>query len=93
MFQKNKIWKSKKYTDWIKEQPCYVCGAPSEPHHLKGIGCMSGAGMKAPDWATMPLCRTHHDEMHQSSEQWEEQWEMIVRTLGKAIDEGFFKGE
>jgi hypothetical protein len=49
---------------------------------------MSGIGMKAPDWATMPLCAKHHNELHATPELWPEQWEMVVRTLGKAIDDG-----
>lgn len=55
---------------------------------------MSGAGTKAPDWATMPLCRIHHDEMHRNPEMWPMQWEMISRTIGAAIESGMlgFRG-
>lgn len=91
MFPKMKRWESKKYLDWIKTQTCAKCSLPAEPHHLKGIGHMSGLGVKAPDWAAMPLCHFHHDEMHASPELWPDQWEIIARTLGRAIDEGVFK--
>jgi hypothetical protein len=49
---------------------------------------MSGMGMKAPDYATMPLCRLCHSDMHNKPEMWWYQWEMIVRTIGAAIDAG-----
>jgi hypothetical protein len=88
MFPKTLAWRSKKYTDWIKTQPCYKCGAEAEPHHLKGIGNMAGGSQKAPDWTCVPLCHKHHMEMHGNSELWQEQWEMIARTLGVAITDG-----
>ena len=84
-------WRSKKYLAWVRQQPCIRCGAEAEPHHLKGIGNMGGVGQKAPDWATMPLCRRCHDDMHRDSSGWEYQWEMIVRTVGNAISEGVLK--
>ena len=58
---------------------------------MKGVGNMSGGGLKAPDWAVSPLCHSCHDEMHHTPALWMEQWEMIARTLGKAIEEGVFK--
>jgi hypothetical protein len=44
-------------------------------------------GMQAPDWAVMPVCRGCHTEIHNNPKLWPEQWEAIVRTLGKYIDE------
>ena len=86
---KEKRWQSKRYIDWIKKQTCAVCGAPAEPHHIKGIGHMSGTALKAPDWAVSPLCHPCHDSMHHRPSS--EQWEIIARTLGKAIQEGVLK--
>lgn len=41
--------------DWIREQPCDVCGRrPSDPHHHPTVG----AGGTKRD--LMPLCRDHH---------------------------------
>jgi hypothetical protein len=91
MFPKQTAWRSKKYTDWIKLQPCYWCGKQAEPHHLKGIGSMAGASQKAPDWAIVPLCHECHMKMHGDSSLWPEQWEMICRTIGKAVSEGVLK--
>ena len=91
MFPKQIAWRSKKYLDWIKTQPCLKCGREAEPHHLKGIGHMSGASQKAPDWTSIPLCHEHHMEMHSDTSLWDEQWEMIARTLGQAINEKILK--
>ena len=85
-------WRSRKYLDWVKTLPCVMCGAPADdPHHIKGVGGMSGAGLTAPDWAVMPVCRQHHDEIHATPELWPNQWEWIARTLGKALEEGVIK--
>ena len=88
---KQKRWKSKRYIDWIKTQRCIVCFKEAEPHHIIGVGNMSGMGMKAPDWAVMPLCHEHHMLMHEGSVMQETQWQMIALTLGMAIDEGILK--
>ena len=87
--QKNKPWRSAKYLAWVRKQPCSQCGnSHSVVHHLIGTGGMSGVGMKAPDWATMPLCFSCHAEMHRDSMFHDHQWELISRTIGKAILEG-----
>lgn len=92
MFPKESRWASEKYLAWVRDQPCCMCQSwPSEPHHLKGIGHLSGASLKAPDWATMPMCRQCHEKMHRGSSLWPMQWEYVARTLGRAITEGVFK--
>lgn len=56
------------YLDWVRDQPCAVCPAPSpsDPHHLDS-GVM---GSKGDDWTALPLCRrchrAYHDEGHRS---------------------------
>jgi hypothetical protein len=88
----NARWRSPNYLKWVRTQPCCFphddCSGPIQVHHSKGVGNLSGVGLKAPDWATMPLCAKHHNELHATPELWPEQWEMVVRTLGKAIDDG-----
>lgn len=82
-------WRSRKYLDWVKSQQCVMCERRADdPHHIKGEGHMSGAGLKAPDYCVIPVCREHHREIHERPELWPLQWEWIVRTLGKAIDDG-----
>ena len=95
MIEKSIRWRNVPYMAWVKSLPCAMCGCPSDDaHHIKGVGHMSGAGTKAPDWATMPLRRIHHDEMHRNPEMWPMQWEMISRTIGAAIESGMlgFRG-
>jgi hypothetical protein len=49
----------------VMKQPCLICGRrPSDPHHL--------LGRKVSDEFTVPLCRTHHRELHRGSQ--EETW-------------------
>lgn len=84
-------WKSKKYLAWIKTQPCAVCGDPSEPHHIKGVGHMSGTGLKCSDLLVIPLCHFHHSEMHSNPDYWQDQWEMTCRTILNAANDGVLK--
>lgn len=86
---KNKQWRSPKYLAWVRKQPCCICGKPdSVAHHIIGCGNMGGMGMKAPDWATMSLCVSHHQKMHLFHDMQGDQFEYITRTLGRAIDDG-----
>jgi len=44
---------------YVRDLPCLVCGANSDPHHVR----TRGAGGK--DNANLvPLCREHHQELH-----------------------------
>lgn len=85
-------WQSKKHRENVANLPCSVCGESRQgyvcPHHIKGVGNMSGVGMKAPDWATMPLCAKCHNTMHGNPDIWPDQWEYIARTLGTLIESG-----
>jgi hypothetical protein len=50
----------------IIKQPCLVCGRkPSDPHHLR-YAQPKALGRKASDEFTVPLCRTHHREVHRA---------------------------
>lgn len=87
-FKQNK-WRNKKYLDFVRSLPCAVCGAPADhAHHLIGVGGMGGMGTTAPDYTAIPACGGCHKRIHETPEMWPAQWEMIVNTLGKAIDEG-----
>lgn len=62
-FFKEKTFRSKKYLEFIRSQPCLICQHPeSDPHHETLSG--KGTGLKGPDNETIPLCKTHHDERH-----------------------------
>jgi hypothetical protein len=50
-------------------------------------------GMKAPDWATMPLCRPHHTMIHNVPDMWPLQFEWIKNTLSRAERYGIEVGD
>lgn len=88
MFPKLTRWRSDKYKKWVKAQNCVLCDAPADdPHHIKGVGNLSGAGLTAPDWALIPVCRVCHGLFHSEPDLWDSQWEFALRTIGKYIEE------
>lgn len=95
LIPKNNRWRSRAYLNYIRSLHCIFpgCGVYSgcDPHHIKGAGHMSGTGLTAPDYAAMPLCREHHNLVQSNSQYWPMQWEWIVRTLGRAIEEGILR--
>ena len=84
---------NQKYLSWVRSQPCCMCGSRIgvRAHHIKGVGHLSGIGMKSGDQYTMPCCDDCHNRIHCDPDLWAEQWEHIVRTIGRAIEEGILK--
>jgi hypothetical protein len=73
--------RDKAHLRFVAAQPCLVCGrAPSDPHHLR-FAQRRGLGLKVSDEFTVPLCRTHHRQLHQAGN--EMQW---WRTIDSKID-------
>jgi hypothetical protein len=88
-FFKDKPYRDKRYTDWVKSLDCCICDAPADdPHHIIGVG-EGGTGTKACDLLTMPMCRPHHNEMHRNNMMQLEQWRHTSKTLQRAIKEKF----
>lgn len=53
---------SEKYLDHVRSYPCLVCGQQGvDAHHVE----TGGTGTKGSDLFTIPLCREHHNELHQ----------------------------
>jgi hypothetical protein len=49
---------------YVAKQPCLICDRrPSDPHHLR-FAQSRAVGRKVSDEFTVPLCRTHHREIH-----------------------------
>ena len=84
------IYRSAKYMKYVRSLDCYYHPGRKSgpPHHIKGVGHMSGVSLTAPDWTAMPLCPECHDEIQRNPDMWPEQWEIIARTLGKAVEDG-----
>ncbi len=87
-------WESVKYLQWVKSQPCCVCGATADDgHHIIGYG-QGGIGTKAHDLFTIPLCRVHHSELHKDPKQWEQengsQLVLLFKFLDRSIGLGVF---
>jgi hypothetical protein len=58
--------RDKRHLRFVASQPCLLCqSSPSDPHHLR-FAQPRGLGMKVSDEFTVPLCRTHHRQLHQS---------------------------
>jgi hypothetical protein len=56
----------KEHLKGVALQACLVCGRqPSDPHHL-GFAQPRALGRKVSDEFAVPLCRTHHREVHRS---------------------------
>jgi hypothetical protein len=86
--------RDEKYLALVRELPCCVCGAPprSDPHHIVLRSGYKGFNYKLPDVWAIPLCRSHHDEIQQGVERWEErhgcQKEFALLTLAQLYSEG-----
>jgi hypothetical protein len=53
----------------VMKQPCLICGRqPSDPHHLR-FAQACALGRKVSDEFTVPLCRTHHREIHRCGDE------------------------
>lgn len=89
---KRRRWVNEKYTRWVKKQPCMCCSQQADdPHHIIGYG-MGGMGTKAHDLFVIPLCRRHHDELHQDVAAFESRYgtqlELLFRFVDRAIAMG-----
>ena len=54
------------YKDHVRKLPCLVCDEAADAHHLVSVGM--GRKRALPRWedyTIVPLCRNHHQELHQ----------------------------
>jgi len=56
--------RDREHLKFVAGQPCLLCGRrPSDPHHLR-FTQPRALGRKVSDEFTVPLCRTHHRQLH-----------------------------
>jgi hypothetical protein len=61
--------RDKVHVKYVSKRPCLICGRqPSDPHHLR-FAQRPALGRKVSDEFIVPLCRTHHREVHRSSDE------------------------
>jgi hypothetical protein len=92
--------RDKEHLKFVRRQPCLICGrAPSDAHHLR-FAQLRALGRKVSDEFTVPLCRAHHREVHQTGNErgfWsrvnvdalaiaQDLWARSRGTLGAAVE-------
>jgi hypothetical protein len=61
--------RDKGHVKYVSKRPCLIYGRqPSDPHHLR-FAQQPALGRKVSDEFIVPLCRTHHREVHRSSDE------------------------
>ena len=61
--------RDKHHRQFVASQPCLICGRqPSDAHHLR-FAQPKTLGRKVSDEFTVPLCRTHHREVHRNAKE------------------------
>jgi hypothetical protein len=69
LFGEPRRQRNKEHLKFIAAKACLVCGRqPSDPHHLR-FTQPRALGRKVSDEFTVPLCRTHHREVHRYSDE------------------------
>ena len=81
--------RDKAHLRFVASQPCLVCGRqPSDPHHLR-FAQLRAMGLKVSDEFTVPLCRGHHRQVHQTAN--EVAWWADLDIDALKIAEGLWK--
>ena len=71
---------------YVASQPCLVCGrSPSQAHHLR-FAQPRAMGRKVSDEFTVPLCATHHHQLHMRGNELEWWKENQIEPLSIADD-------
>jgi len=63
-------FRDKAHLAFVAAQPCLVCARrPVDPHHVR-FAQGRALGRKVSDEFTVPLCRTHHRDLHRSGSEY-----------------------
>ena len=79
--------RDKTHLKFVASQPCLVCGRqPSDPHHLR-FAQPRGLGLKVSDEFTVPVCRGHHRQLHQTGNEvaWWEALKINALEIAKGL--------
>jgi hypothetical protein len=72
--------RNKAHLKYVASQPCLLCNRqPADAHHLP-FAQPRAIGRKVSDEFTVPLCRTHHAELHRSGNE-AEWWQAMDRDV------------
>jgi hypothetical protein len=64
---KTRRLRDKRHRQFVAAQACVICGRqPSDAHHLR-FAQPRGLGLKVSDEFTVPLCRSHHRDLHRTA--------------------------
>ena len=75
--------RDKGHCAFVAAKPCLVCGRqPADAHHLRFVQPRA-MGRKVSDEFTVPLCRTHHRELHLRAD--EAAWWQELRIDPRAV--------
>ncbi len=82
-----KRFRDKGHLKFVASHPCLVCGRrPADAHHLK-FTQPRALGRKVSDEWTVPLCRTHHRELHRSASEpaWWQKSRIEPQTIARQL--------
>lgn len=69
LLPKEKRIRDAEHLAFVRTQACLVCGRrPVHAHHLR-FAQPRGMGLKVSDEFTVPVCSTHHDELHRTGDE------------------------
>lgn len=80
-------YRDKAHLRFVAQQACLVCGRqPSDPHHLS-FAQLRALGRKVSDEFTVPLCRTHHRDVHRyaNEPEWWKKYNLDPLTVASAL--------
>jgi hypothetical protein len=88
--------RDKEHLKFVASQPCLLCGRqPCDAHHLR-FAQPRAIGMKVSDEFTVPLCRTHHKQLHEAGNEvaWWEDFDINALEIAKGLwEESRGKGQ
>jgi DNA recombination protein Rad52 len=86
-FGEPKRLRDKAHLKFVASQPCLICGRqPADAHHLR-FAQPKALGLKVSDEFTVPICRVHHRQIHQTGNEpaWWEDLDINALEIAKGL--------